>query len=91
MSKSTLYDGFGGLIINIISSDLTAFDQWLQNTHLLWKGPVEVFIFGYLISLEIGAYGWIGIFFILCFVPIQSESYVSLFPPFLRKKKLFGL
>lgn len=80
MSKSTLYDGFGGLIINVISTDLTTFDQWLQNIHLLWKGPIEVFIFGYLIFLEIGAYGWIGIVFILCFVPIQSESYALVLP-----------
>lgn len=73
MSKSTISDGFGGFIINIISTDLTTFDQWLQYIHLLWKGPVEVLIFGYLISLEIGNYGWIGIIFILCFIPLQCK------------------
>lgn len=78
MSKSTIFDGFGGLIINLISTDVTPFDQWLQYVHFLWKGPLEVAIFGYLISQEIGFFSWIGIGFILCFVPL--ESMYSLFP-----------
>lgn len=79
MSKSTISDGFGGLIINMISTDLTTFDQWLQFIHLLFKGPVEVLIFGYLISLEIGYFGWFGIAFILCFIPFQCKFYFNIF------------
>lgn len=38
----------------------------------LWKGPVEIIVFGYFIYGEIGYYGFIGVGFILCFVPIQG-------------------
>lgn len=71
--KSATVEGFNGKVINLMSNDLATFDKSVYYVHLLWKGPIEMLIFGYFIYGEIGYYGWIGIGFISCFVPIQSN------------------
>lgn len=71
--KSATVEGFNGKVINLMSNDLATFDNSVYYVHLLWKGPIEMVIFGYFIYGEIGYYGWIGIGFISCFVPIQSN------------------
>lgn len=58
-----------------MSFDTYRFDNVITFMHYLWKGPIEVIVFGYFLYREIGYYGWIGVGFILCFVPIQSKSY----------------
>lgn len=73
ITKSMTPDGLNGKIINLMSTDVQPFDQSMFYIHLLWKGPVELLLFGYLIYREIGFYGWIGCGFILCFVPIQCK------------------
>lgn len=65
--------GLNGKVINLMSFDSYRFDGMIALLHYLWKGPIEVIVFGYFLYLEIGYYGWIGIGFILCFVPIQSK------------------
>lgn len=60
-----------------MSTDVACFDYSVYFVHLLWKGPIELAVFGYLIYLEIGFYGWIGLGFILCFVPIQCKHLVD--------------
>lgn len=69
--------GLNGKVINLMSFDSYRFDGIIALLHYLWKGPIEVVVFGYFLYLEIGYYGWIGIGFILCFIPIQSE-YIEL-------------
>lgn len=68
-------NGLNGLVINLMSFDSYRFDGTVTLLHYLWKGPIEVAVFGYFLYLEIGFYGWIGVGFILCFVPIQGEWY----------------
>lgn len=60
-----------------MSFDAYRFDNTLSLLYYLWKGPIEVIVFGYFLYREIGYYGWIGVGFILCFVPVQSELYNS--------------
>lgn len=71
--KSATTEGFNGKVINLMSTDLNVFDKSFSTLHSLWKGPIELVIFGYFIHREIGIYGWIGVGFIVCFVPIQSK------------------
>lgn len=73
ISKSVSMNGLNGLVINLMSFDSYRFDGTVTLLHYLWKGPIEVAVFGYFLYLEIGFYGWIGVGFILCFVPIQGE------------------
>ncbi|XP_055309579.1 probable multidrug resistance-associated protein lethal(2)03659 isoform X2 [Sitodiplosis mosellana] len=71
ISKSVSVNGLNGLAINIMSFDTYRFDNAITLMHYLWKGPIEVIVFGYFLYRELGYYGWIGVGFILCFVPIQ--------------------
>lgn len=73
ISKSVPINGLNGLVINLMSFDAYRFDNTLSLLYYLWKGPIEVIVFGYFLYREIGYYGWIGVGFILCFVPVQSK------------------
>lgn len=73
MPKSSQADGLQGKVINLLSNDLGKFDLALAFIHDLWKGPLEVFLLGYLTYREIGYSGIVGILFILAFVPMQCE------------------
>lgn len=73
MRKSSEINRLNGKLINLLSFDTYRFDTVVSLLHHLWKGPLEIIVFGYILYDEIGYYGWIGIIFILCFVPIQSE------------------
>lgn len=56
-----------------MSTDVTVLDQSLQFIHYMWKGPLEMVVFGYMIYREIGVCGWLGVGFIAAFVPAQSK------------------
>lgn len=73
MSKSCQVDGLQGRVINLLTNDLGKFDFALAFLHDLWKGPLEVFLLGYLSYREIGYAGIVGILFILSFIPIQCK------------------
>lgn len=69
-----------------MSTDVTVLDQSLQYIHSMWKGPLEMIVFGYLIYREIGVCGWLGIGFIAAFVPGQSKWCASTFILKLKNK-----
>lgn len=67
-------DGLNGEVLNLMTGDVSKFDYVLAFVHDLWKGPVEITVFGYFLYQEIGYYGFIGIGFILSFIPLQSKT-----------------
>lgn len=73
MRKSSAIHGSSGKVLNLISFDTYRFDTSMSLLHHLWKGPIEVLVFGYILYNELGYYGWIGVAFIMCFIPIQSK------------------
>lgn len=73
MRKSSSIDCSNGKIINLLSFDTFRFDTVISLMHYVWKGPIEILVFGFILYQEMGYYGWIGIAFIICFVPIQSK------------------
>lgn len=73
IKKSAEFDGLSGQIINLMSNDVLKFDTAVSFIHDLWKGPIELFLFGFFIYREIGISGFIGISFMLGFIPLQSE------------------
>lgn len=62
-----------------MSNDVARFDVTMGFVHDLWKGPIELGLLGYFIYREIGFYGWIGIGFLLCFIPLQSKFSIKSF------------
>lgn len=73
MRKSSPIGSSNGKVINLLSFDVYRFDTVISLMHHLWKGPIEVIVFSFFLYNEMGYYGWIGVAFIICFVPIQSE------------------
>lgn len=68
-----------------MSSDVTLFDHafLFQCIHFLWKGTLELFIFGCMIYREMRFCGLFGLGLIVSLVPLQSILQVFFF---LRKK-----
>jgi hypothetical protein len=85
MSKSTQVAGLQGQVINLMSNDFNKADMGLFFLHDLWKGPIEVFVLGYLIYREIGAAGFVGIAFILSLIPVQCEIEVVVSKQVIKK------
>lgn len=73
LNRSVAVDGMNGQVINLMSNDVARFDPFISLLHDIWKGPLELCLMGYCIYREIGVYGLLGIGFLLCFLPIQSE------------------
>lgn len=67
-------DGLSGRVINIISNDLARIEPGLSSLNDVWKGPLQVLIFGYIIYLEIGVAGLIGMLFLTSFIPLQGKG-----------------
>lgn len=76
MRKSSSITSSNGKMINLLSFDAYRFDTTISLVHHLWKGPIEVLVFGYFLYREIGFYGWIGVVFIMCFAPVQSKLHL---------------
>lgn len=72
LTKSVSVDGIAGQVINLMSNDVSRFDFSTGYVNDLFKGPLEMFIFGYFIYREIGAYGLIGIGCLISFMPLQT-------------------
>lgn len=74
ISKSMTVDGFDGQVINLMSNDVSRFDQAITFVHDLWKGPLEVVVLGFFIYREIDFCGLVGIGFMLLFIPLQGKG-----------------
>lgn len=72
LSKSTTYPGMNGQVINLLTNDVSKFDRMVSFIHFGFKGPIEIVCLGYIIYLEIGWSGLVGIMFMCLFIPIQS-------------------
>lgn len=72
LSKSSTEDGLNGKVINLLSNDLSKFDIGLAFIHDIWKGPIEMLVFGVVIYIEIGISAIIGMAFLASFIPLQG-------------------
>ncbi|XP_059610916.1 ATP-binding cassette sub-family C member 4-like [Phlebotomus argentipes] len=72
LSKSAVFDGLNGQVINLMSNDVGRFDIAMAFIHDLWKGPTEAILLGYFIYREIGVSGVLGMAFLLSFIPLQA-------------------
>lgn len=65
--------GFNGRVVNMMSFDANRFENLMSFVYRIWKGPIELLVFSYLLYGEIGWYALLGVGFIVLFVPIQSK------------------
>lgn len=71
LSKTALGQTTVGQVVNLLSNDVNRFDVALIFAHQLWVGPLETIIVAYLMYLQIGVSAFIGVAFLLMFIPLQ--------------------
>lgn len=78
MSTSSIDGGQIGKIINLLSNDLRRFDEGLLRVYNLWRAPLEAVAFFGAIYMEIGVAAFIGMGFLLSFIPFKSKTYFEI-------------
>ncbi|KAF5283717.1 hypothetical protein FQR65_LT13752 [Abscondita terminalis] len=72
LSKTAFAKLSSGQMMNIISNDIKKFEKYTLNTHFLWIGPVQTAVLSYFMYQEVGYSAFVGILFLLCFIPLFS-------------------
>lgn len=73
LSRTALGETAIGKIVNLLSNDVNRFDIVTIFIHSMWSAPALAFIVGYILWLEAGWAGLIGMVIVFIVVPIQSE------------------
>lgn len=73
MSRASLGNTTIGQLVNLLSNDVSKFDQGFILAHFVWIGPIQVALGTYLLYREIGLGAFFGVGFLVSFVPLQSK------------------
>ncbi|CAG9768551.1 unnamed protein product [Ceutorhynchus assimilis] len=71
LSNSALAETTIGQMVNLISNDVSRFENCTYNVHNLWIGPIQLFILFFLLYSYAGWTGLTGIAILLCVIPFQ--------------------
>uniref|UniRef100_T1JTT3 Uncharacterized protein n=1 Tax=Tetranychus urticae TaxID=32264 RepID=T1JTT3_TETUR len=69
LSKSALHNNKVGNIINLMSNDVTKFDEF---AHSLFMAPLEAFVISIILFYSLGYPYVIGLILLIAFVPLQA-------------------
>ncbi|KAF6206425.1 hypothetical protein GE061_017658 [Apolygus lucorum] len=72
LSRTALGQTTIGQIVNLMSNDVNRFDVTFMLIHNVWIGPVQTVIIGYLAYQLVGPASFIGLGFLLIFIPFQG-------------------
>lgn len=70
-SQAALGNTTVGQLVNLVSNDVSKFDQLFGLTHYAWIGPIQVALGTWLLYNEIGVGAFFGMAFLVSFVPLQ--------------------
>lgn len=73
LSRTALASTTVGQLVNLLSNDVSRFDQGFLLAHYVWIGPIQAGVGTYLIYREIGVAALFGMAFLLSFIPMQSK------------------
>lgn len=73
LSKSALAETTIGQMVNLLSNDVSRFDNTAQRLHNLWFAPIEILTIMYLVYAYVGPTGLAGAVFLLLFIPFQGK------------------
>lgn len=71
LSQTALGETALGKVVNLLSNDVGRFDLVSTLIHSMWSAPLMAIIVGYLLLLEAGWAGMIGILVVFVVVPLQ--------------------
>ncbi|CAG9861544.1 unnamed protein product [Phyllotreta striolata] len=70
-SRAALCNTTVGHLVNLISNDVSKFDQTFGLTHYAWIGPIQVALGTWLLYREIGVSAFFGLAFLISLVGLQ--------------------
>lgn len=73
LSQTALGETALGKVVNLLSNDVGRFDLVSMFIHSMWSAPLMAIIVGYLLWLEAGWAGMIGILVVFVVVPLQCK------------------
>nr|CAH7746332.1 unnamed protein product [Callosobruchus chinensis] len=73
LSRASLGKTTVGHLVNLLSNDLSKFDQTFILAHYCWVGPIQVAVGTYMLYREMQVAALIGIAFLVAIVPLQSK------------------
>lgn len=73
LSQTALGETAVGKIVNLLSNDVNRFDLVSMFIHSMWTAPLMSIVVGYLLYVEAGWAGMIGIAMVFIVVPIQCK------------------
>lgn len=62
-----------GQLVNLLSNDVSKFDQGFLLCHFVWVGPIQTAVGTYMLYRTIGVSAFFGMAFLLSFIPLQSK------------------
>uniref|UniRef100_T1IW00 Uncharacterized protein n=1 Tax=Strigamia maritima TaxID=126957 RepID=T1IW00_STRMM len=71
LSNAALNDTTAGHMVNLLSNDVSRFDQGIVLLHFLWVGPLQAGIATYILWVELGVACIIGIMILILLIPVQ--------------------
>ncbi|KAI2473958.1 Putative multidrug resistance-associated protein lethal(2)03659-like [Diabrotica virgifera virgifera] len=71
MSHAALSNTTVGQLVNLLSNDVSKFDEVFDIVHFAWIGPIQVAVGTGLLYRQIGMGAFCGVSFLLLFVPLQ--------------------
>lgn len=74
LSRTALAQTTIGQIVNLLSNDVSKFEQGFVLLHYAWIAPIQTIVGTYLLYRVIGVSAFSGIGFLLMFIPLQSKS-----------------
>lgn len=72
LSKNAFGNISSGQVLNLMSNDMARFDWAIWGVHYLWMGPLKTLIVSYLMFYQIGWSAFVGVAFMLGFIPLQA-------------------
>lgn len=76
LSHAALEGTAVGKMVNLLSNDVSRFDSISLCLHSMWTAPLLVSVVGYMLWLEAGWAGMIGLTIVFIVVPIQSKRQI---------------
>ncbi|RZC40224.1 multidrug resistance-associated protein, partial [Asbolus verrucosus] len=77
--KSALSGFTVGQIINLISNDLSKFDQYFPTANLVWITPILITIGTYLLYQQIGVSAFYGVVILVSPTPVQGIQMIKMY------------
>ncbi|XP_059613900.1 ATP-binding cassette sub-family C member 4-like [Phlebotomus argentipes] len=74
LSRTALGDTAPGKVVNLLSNDVNRFDLVSVFIHMMWASPLMAIVVGYLLWIEVGWAGIVGIIVVFTVVPLQSYT-----------------